>query len=71
VTQLRGDLAAGVLSPEDKAGHVRALEQLMTLRESNAHLRAHNKELADEAARCTREAEAALRQLQPLKDQIT
>jgi hypothetical protein len=71
VTQLRGDLSSGMLSPDEKAGHARALEQLTTLRESNAHLRVQNKELVGEASRRHKEAEEALKLVQPLKDQIT
>lgn len=70
-SQLRGELAGGVLAPEQMADHTRALEQLTTLRESNAHLRAQNRELADAAARREREAAEARAQLQPLQDKIT
>jgi hypothetical protein len=71
VAQLREELGRGLLSPDEMAEHARALEQLSTLRESNAHLRAQNRELADTAARREREAGEARAQLQPLRDQIT
>jgi hypothetical protein len=64
-------MAGGLLSPSELAGRDRALEDLTTLRESNAHLRAHNKELVDAAAAREREAAAAKAQLQPLNDRIT
>jgi hypothetical protein len=71
VSQLHGELAGGVLGPDQMADHARTLEQLTTLRESNAHLRAHNRELAEAAARREREAAEARAQLQPLHDKIT
>jgi len=71
VTQLRSELAGGLLTPDQVAERERDMEQLTTLRESNAHLRAHNRELTDAAARREREAAQARAQLQPLRDQIT
>jgi hypothetical protein len=64
-------MAHGLLRPEEMADHARTLEQLSTLRESNAHLRTQNRELADTAAQHEREAADAHTQLQPLRDQIT
>lgn len=60
-----------MMSPEQVTEHGRALTELTTLKESNAHLRAQNKELQDTAMQKQREAADALKQLQPLKDQLT
>ena len=64
-------MAGGLLTPDQMAEHQRAVDQLTTLKESNAHLRAHNRELIDTALLKEREAAEARAQLQPLKDQIT
>ena len=71
MSQLRSEMAGGLLTPDQVADHQRALEQLTTLRESNAHLRAHNRDLADTASKKEQEAAEARQQLQPLKDTIT
>lgn len=71
MSQLREQLAHGVLTPQQMAEHTATAEQLQTLRESNAHLRTRNRELEDTAARREREAREARAQLQPLQSRLS